>query len=266
MADQVELRCRCGEVRARVTDASPRTVNRIVCYCDDCQAFAHRLGRADLLNAQGGSDIVQLAPATLTFLQGQHRIAGLRLTPKGLFRWYASCCNTPVGNTLTPAIPFVGIVAQADRAARRPSARRPARSSASMRSARRRRARPASTCRCCCAPSARCSAGACAEKRGRTRSSRRAKASRSIRSRYCRRRSARRCARYADRIPAPRRRVERRYDSALIFSAAFGAKYVKIPSAPARLKPSRLSIIARSPSIQPLLAAPAIIAYSPDTW
>jgi hypothetical protein len=113
MTDQVELRCRCGEVRARVTDASPRTVNRIVCYCDDCQAFAHRLGRADLLNAQGGSDIVQLAPATLTFLQGQHRIAGLRLTPKGLFRWYASCCNTPVGNTLTPAIPFVGIVAQA---------------------------------------------------------------------------------------------------------------------------------------------------------
>ncbi len=113
MADQVELRCRCGEVRARITDASPRTVNRIVCYCDDCQAFAHQLGRADLLDAQGGSDIVQLAPATFTFLQGQHRIVGLRLTPKGLFRWYASCCNTPVGNTVTPAIPFVGILAPA---------------------------------------------------------------------------------------------------------------------------------------------------------
>jgi hypothetical protein len=112
MGDQAEFRCRCGEVRARVTDASPRTVNRIVCYCDDCQAFAHRLRRADLLNPQGGSDIVQLAPASLTFLQGQHRIVGLRLTPKGLFRWYANCCNTPVGNTLTPAIPFVGIVAQ----------------------------------------------------------------------------------------------------------------------------------------------------------
>ena len=55
------------------------------------------------------------------------------------------------------------------------------------------------------------------------------------------------------------------YLSAFSFSAAFGAKYVKIPSAPARLKASRLSIIARSPSIQPLLAAAAIIAYSPDT-
>jgi len=79
---------------------------------DDCQAFAHQIGRADLLNSQGGSDIIQFAPASLTFLQGQHRIVGLRLTPKGLFRWYASCCNTPVGNTLAPAIPFVGIVAQ----------------------------------------------------------------------------------------------------------------------------------------------------------
>ena len=112
MDDQVELHCRCGEVRARVTDASPAAVNRIVCYCDDCQAFAHQLGRADLLNAQGGSDIVQLAPASLTFLHGQQRIVGLRLTPKGLPRWYASCCNTPVGNALTPAIPFVGVLAQ----------------------------------------------------------------------------------------------------------------------------------------------------------
>ncbi len=112
MGDQVELRCRCGEVRARVVDASPRTVNRVVCYCADCQAFAHQIGRADLLNAQGGSDIVQLAPATLTFTQGQNRIVGLRLTEKGLFRWYASCCNSPVGNTLTPGVPFVGILAQ----------------------------------------------------------------------------------------------------------------------------------------------------------
>jgi hypothetical protein len=96
-----------------VTNASPRTVNRVVCYCDDCQAFVHQLGRADLLNTQGGSDIVQVAPASLTFVKGQERIAGVRLTPKGLFRYHTTCCNTPVGNTLSPAIPFVGIVAQA---------------------------------------------------------------------------------------------------------------------------------------------------------
>jgi hypothetical protein len=121
MSTRAELRCRCGEVRGFVADASPRTVNRIVCYCDDCQAFAHRIGRADLLDAHGGSDIVQLAPASLAFVQGQDRIVGLRLTPKGLFRWYTSCCHTPVGNTLSPAIPFVGILAQAfDEGAQRP--------------------------------------------------------------------------------------------------------------------------------------------------
>ena len=113
MDRQVELRCRCGGVRAVLTGVSRQTVNRVVCYCDDCQAFAHQLGRADLLNANGGSDIVQVAPSALTFVQGQDRIAGVRLTPKGLYRWYASCCNTPVGNTVSPSIPFVGIIAQA---------------------------------------------------------------------------------------------------------------------------------------------------------
>jgi hypothetical protein len=88
-------------------------VNRVICYCDDCQAFAYQLGRADLLDDHGGTDIVQVAPASLKFAQGQHRILGVRLTSKGLFRWYASCCNAPVGNTLSPAIPFVGIVSQA---------------------------------------------------------------------------------------------------------------------------------------------------------
>ena len=113
MSTEAELRCRCGEVRGSVANVSPRTVNRVVCYCDDCQAFAHHLGRADLLDALGGTDIVQVAPASLAFVQGRQRIVGFRLTPKGLFRWHSSCCNTPLGNTLKPTIPFVGIVAQA---------------------------------------------------------------------------------------------------------------------------------------------------------
>jgi hypothetical protein len=112
MSTQIELRCRCGAVRGAVSNPSSKNVNRVVCYCEDCQAFAHQLGRADLLDAHGGTDIVQLAPASLSFSHGQDKIAGLRLTPKGLLRWHTTCCNTPVGNTLTPAIPFIGIVAQ----------------------------------------------------------------------------------------------------------------------------------------------------------
>ncbi len=103
--------CRCGSLRGRVASPAPRAVNRVTCFCDDCQAYAHHLRRADLLDARGGSDIVQVAPASLTFLQGHEHIAGLRLTLKGLHRWYARCCNTPMGNTLGFAIPFVGLMA-----------------------------------------------------------------------------------------------------------------------------------------------------------
>lgn len=111
----VDLRCRCGEVQGHLENAAPDTVNRVVCYCDDCQAYAHHLGRADLLDPHGGSDIIQVAPAALRFLRGTDRIAGLRLTPKGLHRWYASCCKSPLGNTLGPGLPFVGIITQAFR-------------------------------------------------------------------------------------------------------------------------------------------------------
>jgi len=113
MRKTATLSCSCREVRGLVTAAAPGQVTRIVCYCDDCQAFLHRLDRADLLDDQGGTDIVQLAPASLSFVQGKGRIVGLRLTPRGTYRWYASCCRMPLGNTLGPAIPFIGIVAQA---------------------------------------------------------------------------------------------------------------------------------------------------------
>jgi len=113
MSTQIGLRCRCGQVQGVVSNAAPQSVNRVVCYCDDCQAFVHQLGRADLLDANGGTDIVQVAPSSLSFVRGQDKIAGVRLTPKGLFRWHTTCCNTPVGNTLTPQVPFVGIAVQA---------------------------------------------------------------------------------------------------------------------------------------------------------
>lgn len=115
MNSTVELRCRCGDVEGRITNASRDTTNRVVCYCDDCQAFAHYLGRADVLDATGGSDVVQVAPASLTYVRGSDCIACVRLRPKGLFRWYASCCKTPLGNTVGPAFPFVGLLVNAFR-------------------------------------------------------------------------------------------------------------------------------------------------------
>lgn len=109
MGRDVELACRCGNIRGVLSDASPRSVNRVVCYCDDCQAFLHHLGRAELLDPNGGTDIVQAAPASVSFDRGAEHVTGVRLGPKGMYRWYASCCRTPLGNTMSPALPFIGI-------------------------------------------------------------------------------------------------------------------------------------------------------------
>jgi hypothetical protein len=104
------LQCRCGTVKGYLSHTT--AVNRCMCYCRDCQAFAHFLGKADeILDAQGGTDVVQTRPANLTFTHGQNALACMRLTPKGLLRWYTACCNTPIGNTVANyRMPFVGLV------------------------------------------------------------------------------------------------------------------------------------------------------------
>jgi hypothetical protein len=57
MPVSLPLRCRCGRVRGIAGDVSPSSGFRFVCYCGDCQAFAHFLDRADVLDAAGGTDI-----------------------------------------------------------------------------------------------------------------------------------------------------------------------------------------------------------------
>jgi Family of unknown function (DUF6151) len=108
----VSLACRCGAVLGVAHDVGPKTGNRAICYCDDCQAFAHWLDRAtDILDASGGTDIFQMSQAKIDLTHGLEHVACLRLTANGLVRWYASCCNTPIGNTVaTRQVPFVGLI------------------------------------------------------------------------------------------------------------------------------------------------------------
>ena len=104
------IQCRCGNVQGRV---SPKGLsNRVKCYCADCQAFAHFLGNEkDILEEQGGTEIVQLAQPCVHFDKGLEHLGIMRLSPKGLLRWHTTCCNTPIGNTLAnPKTVFVGLV------------------------------------------------------------------------------------------------------------------------------------------------------------
>lgn len=103
------LTCSCGAMGWCVRPDAPGT--HVVCYCADCQSFARHLGQTALLDPQGGTDIFQTIPADVTLTRGAGHLACLRLGPKGLRRWYAGCCGTPVGNTLPgPGLPFVGLV------------------------------------------------------------------------------------------------------------------------------------------------------------
>lgn len=103
------LQCRCATVQGTVNDASPARVNRVICYCDDCQAFARFLDRLDLLDSSGGSDIVQIAAGCLKIEQGEEAIRGVRLSEAGTYRWYSSCCNTPLANMGGVDFPALGI-------------------------------------------------------------------------------------------------------------------------------------------------------------
>lgn len=79
--------------------------------CDDCQVYAHWLERTEqVLDPHGGTEVFQLTPAQLEITAGAEHIRCVRLSPKGLMRWYAGCCRTPIANSLSSAkFPFVGI-------------------------------------------------------------------------------------------------------------------------------------------------------------
>ena len=87
--------------------------NRGVCYCKDCQAFAHFLERRSdaVLNELGGTEIVATLPKHVHFTQGLEALVCMSLSDHGLLRWYTSCCNTPIGNTPRDfKIPYVGLI------------------------------------------------------------------------------------------------------------------------------------------------------------
>lgn len=103
----MEIRCDCGDFRAELTAFPKSTPGRLVCYCDDCQTYLHYLGRAELLDKNGGTEIVPAYPADINILKGREHLRCTRLIPTGMFRFSTTCCNTPIGNT-DPKRPWCG--------------------------------------------------------------------------------------------------------------------------------------------------------------
>jgi hypothetical protein len=104
----MEIQCECGKFRAELTHFPRNSPGRLKCYCNDCQAFLHYLKRADLLDENGGTEIVPAYPADIKLITGKDFIKCMRLSPTGMFRFFSTCCNTPIANT-APKRPWAGI-------------------------------------------------------------------------------------------------------------------------------------------------------------
>ncbi|HAT29915.1 MAG TPA: hypothetical protein DCW29_03410 [Janthinobacterium sp.] len=108
-ATHLPLRCDCGTAQGVLT-LEPKSGMHLVCYCDDCRAFIHALGRPDILDAAGGSELFVTTPSRLSLSAGLEHLRCLRLSKKGMLRWYWACCDTPLANTRDSAgPPFVSI-------------------------------------------------------------------------------------------------------------------------------------------------------------
>lgn len=104
----MDFKCKCGAFHANIEPFPGSSPGRCVCYCDDCQRFARHIGREDLLDAHGGTEIVPVYPKDYRIVSGRDEIRCTRLSPRGLYRWWVRCCNTPIGN-VQPGFPWVGL-------------------------------------------------------------------------------------------------------------------------------------------------------------
>ncbi|WP_085942545.1 DUF6151 family protein [Acidovorax sp. NO-1] len=104
------FQCRCGTLSGHLSQ--PHRALRGVCYCKDCRAFAHHLGAASWTHdSLGGAEFVAAQAQHVSFTSGFEHLACLSLTEKGLLRWYAKCCNTPICNTARNwKVPYVGMI------------------------------------------------------------------------------------------------------------------------------------------------------------
>lgn len=104
------IQCKCGQVAGEVIMPTPS--NRARCYCSDCRAFGHFFGpNGSVVDAQGGTEIIQVPMDHVRFSQGIEHLAAIRLSEKGMLRWYAACCQTPIGNTMADRRwSFVGLI------------------------------------------------------------------------------------------------------------------------------------------------------------
>ena len=114
MSNVVKLSCSCGKVKGELL-VIKKSYFHVQCMCCDCQSFSNYLNNKEgninnILDEHGASDLFQTYPRNMKITEGIEQVSCIQLYNKGLYRWYADCCNTPIANTMSSAsVPFVGI-------------------------------------------------------------------------------------------------------------------------------------------------------------
>lgn len=101
--------CQCGALQGRISPRGVRQGTHVECFCHDCRAAQLYFKQPD--PAPGPVEIFQIAPDEIETSTGKQYLAAMQLSPKGMLRWYASCCNAPLAATPKSAkFPFAGVI------------------------------------------------------------------------------------------------------------------------------------------------------------
>ncbi len=104
----LEFTCSCGQLQGQIAFGAAHKGTHMECFCADCRAAELYFDQPDL--APGPVGLFQTMPHAITFTKGAEHLGLFRLSPRGTMRWYATCCNTPMFNTLrNPKLAFAGI-------------------------------------------------------------------------------------------------------------------------------------------------------------
>lgn len=91
-----------------VRNATPATGSHAECFCEGCRAGELYTGAPDPAPAPVG--IFQTSPHQLDIIKGHEHLAVFSFGPKNLLRWHASCCGSPLFNSMrNPKVSFVGM-------------------------------------------------------------------------------------------------------------------------------------------------------------
>lgn len=109
----IDISCECGSFSGLIKQSKGATGNHLICACADCKSFLFWLKKnKSLYSVHGGAELYQTSPSSFQITQGKEHLKCLHLSPKGLDRWFVSCCNTPIANCLGANQNFIGFFAQ----------------------------------------------------------------------------------------------------------------------------------------------------------